>query len=218
MKQIKTEYFDKILNYINDYYDVNQTPPTFRDISSSLKIPTTTVSRYIDKLKESGKIESDEHRRLKTMYIKRLSGEISAVPRYDMVKCGETDSPDNSVLEYVKLPTSLFGSDDLFIVNAEGTSMTRAGIDEGDILVVRQTNQAKPGDIVIAMYDEGKTTCKFYDPDRKTKTVYLRAASDYDSDIVVSMENVVIQGVIIKYIKNPNVMKFVANEYMNGDI
>lgn len=214
MKPIKEEYYKIIEEFLNSYISANGISPSYSEMEKALGIPKATLSRYVSRMKEMGMVSSGGHRSTRTKENMGDAGKSITAPVFDTVRCGVTDMPETEILDYVKLPVALFGGDDCFIVTAHGTSMINAGIDDGDILVVRQTSVADKGDIVIALYDEGsKTTCKYYDPNRDDGLCYLRAASDLDDDIITSMNDVCIQGVLVNIIKKPLDMRFAANEY-----
>lgn len=214
MKPIKEEYYNKIREYLNEYIEENGISPSYAEMERFLGIPKATLSRYISRMKEMGMLTSGGHRGIQTKENMSDGGKTVRAPMYETVYCGVTDMPETDVLDYVKLPVALFGDSECFIVTAKGTSMTNAGIDEGDTLIVRRQNTADRGDIVIALYDEGeKTTCKYFDPDKSSGLCYLRAASDYDEDIVAPLKDVMIQGVLINIIKKPAEMRYSANLY-----
>ena len=59
--------------------------------------------------------------------------------------------------------------------------MIKRGIFDGDLLVVRKQPTAKLGDTVIAMLDDGESTCKILA--EKNGKYYLRAANDEVNEI-----------------------------------
>jgi repressor LexA len=78
------------------------------------------------------------------------------------------------------------GSQADFALRVEGESMIEAGILDGDLVLVQKTNQARSGDIVVALIGEGETTeatVKRYVPQRGR--VVLRPANATMADIVV---------------------------------
>ena len=57
----------------------------------------------------------------------------------------------------MNLPESLFGQGNFYILRASGCSMTEAGIDDGDLVVIREQNTAEDGQIVVALVDDEAT-------------------------------------------------------------
>ncbi|MBQ8749021.1 MAG: transcriptional repressor LexA [Clostridia bacterium] len=60
------------------------------------------------------------------------------------------------------LPYSLFCKHDLFMLNVKGESMIKAGINDGDKIVVTKQNTADNGDIVVALVEDSATVKRFY--------------------------------------------------------
>ena len=81
---------------------------------------------------------------------------------------GRTDIPAfysewfmNRVREgFVEVPLSLLGGSDYFALRVYGESMIGAGIQDGDLIVIRKAPHANVGQIVVAIDDEGQTTLK----------------------------------------------------------
>ena len=73
--------------------------------------------------------------------------------------------------------------------------MTNAGIDSGDLVLIRKQNTANEGDIVVALIDDS-ATLKTLSYDRATRKVVLKAENDdkenYPNQIY---DNIIIQGV-----------------------
>ena len=58
------------------------------------------------------------------------------------VSCGMPQLEEEYIEEYVSLPVSLFGEGEFFILRASGDSMIGAGINSGDMIVIRKQNTA----------------------------------------------------------------------------
>lgn len=86
-----------------------------------------------------------------------------------------------------------------FLVKVSGSSMTGAGIDDGDMLVVDRLLNARHGDIVVAMLD-GEVTVKYLQ--RRGGRVWLKAANPAYADIVPEADQVLeVWGVVTSCIK-----------------
>ena len=104
---------------------------------------------------------------------------------------------EENIEEYVKLPISLFGHGEFFLLRAKGDSMINAGIDDGDLVVVRQQPTAVYNQIVVALVDDEATLKRFRpQPD----CVYLHPENPSYDDIIV--RDCVIQGVAVKVLKD----------------
>ena len=99
------------------------------------------------------------------------------------------------------LPTVIFGDAAHFILRAQGDSMVEAGIEDGDLVVVRKQHTAREGEIVVALVDN-ETTLKRFFLDRERRQVRLHPENREMADIYV--DHCYIQGVaqhIIKQVK-----------------
>ena len=75
------------------------------------------------------------------------------VPVLGYVRCGEGEEETEEVIEYIRLPESLVGTGEFFVLIAKGDSMIDAGVNEGDYVVIRKQNTASDGDYVVALYE-----------------------------------------------------------------
>ena len=82
--------------------------------------------------------------------------------------------------------------------------MIRAGIDDGDLVVIRQQSDAEPGQIVVALVDNQDATLKRYHPNPATGRVELLPANeDYAPIVIGPDQSLSIQGIAVKIIKDP---------------
>ena len=66
----------------------------------------------------------------------------------------------SSVMLPLEVPHSLLSGSDYFALRVYGESMIAAGIQDGDLVVIRKASHASVGQIVVAIDDEGQTTLK----------------------------------------------------------
>lgn len=211
MQHKKPEIFAQIEDYINSYVDENGISPTVRDIAASLGINNSTVCRYLAAMKEKGLIEYDEHRKVLTRQMLNDLQNMTRTPLRKLnytsivgtITCGGPSDHEQYIEETVKLPKSLFGEGPLFILHASGESMIDAGIEDGDLVVVKQQPYADSGDIVVALTEDG-TTLKGYFPEPEKQRIRLQPANS--SMKPMFYKDLVIQGVAIKIIKNTRKM------------
>ena len=91
-----------------------------------------------------------------------------SVPLVGRVTAGQPILAVENIEDYLMLPQSMLGKEDLFCLRVQGESMIDAGILDGDIVVLRQQDTAENGEIVVAMTDEDEATLKriFYEDGR----------------------------------------------------
>ena len=201
MQHKKQEYILAIEAFIDDYRDTTGVIPTMPEIAAGVGLSTGTICKYIAHMRKQGIIEYDGGQR--TITTKKGLADKSAfiyVPKLGRISCGIPKFAEENIEEYVKLPVSLFGRGDFFILEAYGDSMINAGIDEGDLVLVRQQSTADYNQIVAALIDD-EATLKRFRP-QSDGTIRLHPENDRLEDIVVEASQCVIQGVVVKILKD----------------
>ena len=201
MQHKKQEYILAIEAFIDDYRDTTGVIPTMPEIAVGVGLSTGTICKYIAHMREQGIIEYDGGQR--TITTKKGLADKSAfiyVPKLGRISCGIPKFAEENIEEYVKLPVSLFGRGDFFILEAYGDSMINAGIDEGDLVLVRQQSTADYNQIVAALIDD-EATLKRFRP-QLDGTIRLHPENDRLEDIVVEASQCVIQGIVVKILKD----------------
>ena len=201
MQHKKQEYVQAIEAFIDDYRDTTGVIPTMPEIAAGVGLSTGTICKYIAYMREQGIIEYDGGQR--TITTKKGLADMSAyfrVPVLGRVSCGIPKFAEENIEEYVKLPVSLFGRGNYFFLRAYGESMINAGIDDGDLVLVRQQPTADYNQIVVALVDD-EATLKRYLP-QNDGTIRLHPENERFEDIIVDAENCIIQGVAVKILKD----------------
>ena len=159
------------------------------------------MQRYLKVLQERGEIEYDGHRGIVTQYMREMV-ETNRVDMGNSIPCRPMNEVADAELEHIRLPIALTGSGEFFLLRARGVSMINAGIDDGDLVLIRKQATANPGDIIACLYDSALTTLKRYQPDGDT--VYLVPENDTMQPIEIrgsKREKLMIQGVATMVIK-----------------
>jgi repressor LexA len=184
-----------ILNYINDYIGQYSASPSVREISGGTGIPRATVQRYLVSMDEAGEIEYDG-RSIHTPAAQKMAP-VNCVRVLGRVACGPGDEEQEEVLEYLRMPENLVGKGNFFALIAKGQSMIDAGIQEGDYVIVRQTQTAEIGEIVVALYD-GLNNLKVLDYDKEREQYCLLSRnSDQKKYAPIYVTNLQVQGVAV---------------------
>ena len=103
------------------------------------------------------------------------------------------------IYKYIDLPVALFGRGTFYLLRADGDSMVNAGINTGDLVLIRKQKSAEPGQIVVALM-ETEATLKRYFPEPENNRIRLHPENDHMEDIYVPTCE--IQGVAVKVIKD----------------
>lgn len=189
-----------VLNYIHKQVEDHVYPPTVREICSAVGLSSTsTVHGHISRLIEQGFLQKDPSKPraleitskgLDILGVKPIQKEI---PMLGVVTAGQPILAVENATEFFPIPPSIQDNNDLFMLTIRGTSMIKAGIFNGDQVIVRKQSTAKNGDIVIAMNDDNEATCKrFY----KEKTRF-RLQPENDTMEPIFLDNVKILGKVV---------------------
>lgn len=199
MQTKKQDLTNKIKHFIEEYYGQYGTSPTIRCIAENVGCSKSNVSIYIDYLKEQGLMEIGENG-YETDVIKATDTKVVAVPKLGYVPCGPLSEEYECIDGYIRLPASFVGNaKSCFLLTATGNSMIDVGINDGDLVLIRQQNEANYNDIVVALV-ENEVTLKRFRPDPENKRIILHPENKRMKDIVV--KECKIQGVAIKVIKD----------------
>ncbi len=180
MRPINEERMRSTLEYIQDYQKANGKSPTYRQIKEDCRYNTiNTVALDVARLKERGLLESDCSTGFNRIGLpfKFGANESHNSLIVGAVQCGQPSPAIEDIEAAVSLPDAIFGRADHIILHAKGPSMIKRGIFHGDYLVVRRQESAELGQTIIAMLEDGQTTCKILAKDDRGK-FYLMAAND----------------------------------------
>ena len=188
--------FEKIEKFVNDFSDRYDFSPTMAEIADALGIGKTTVYRYLSQMKKDGVVDYSGFRNVKTT---KTNVQSVRIPVLGAIACGIPKFAEENIEEYVKLPVSLFGQGDYFILRAVGDSMIGASIDDGDLVLIRKQDYANEGQIVVALINNDATLKRFY-PEPKKHRVRLHPENPEMDDIIT--KDCEIQGVAVKVFKD----------------
>ena len=196
MRTKDEEKFKRIIAVIQRHSAEFGNSPSIREIVAETGISRGTVQRYLAELKEQGRLDSG-HRNI------RMSGQRDAmrVPLVGRIACGQPIFAEENIEETYTISPALAKSGSYFLLRAEGDSMIDAGIDSGDLVLVRQQETAETGQIVVAFIDdEDAATLKRYYPEPEKKRVRLKPENQNYTDILV--DRCQIQGIAVRVLKN----------------
>ena len=98
------------------------------------------------------------------------------------------------------MPANIEKNGEYFGLKVSGDSMIEAGISDGDTVIVKKTNTANNGQIVVALIDDHEAMLKRLR--RKGKTVALESANRNYETKIFGPDRVKIQGVIVSLYRN----------------
>jgi repressor LexA len=152
----------EILSYIRSFQQEHGLPPTIREIGKAFSISSTNgVRYYLTMLEKAGYLK----RRGKVSRGSSLLASVRrpGIPLVGRVAAGQPILAEECIEDVLDVGNAFGEPSGLFALRVRGDSMVEAGILERDVVIVRQRDQAKSGDIVVALIGD-EATVKYYRP------------------------------------------------------
>ncbi len=191
----------RFIDYIRVFIESNNRPPTFVEIMNGLGFKSLgTVNWYIVELEKDGLIERKKGfngKRALSLLEEKISNKL---PMLGLVAAGMPIEVFDNV-EYVDVP-SKYINDENYVLKVDGDSMVKDGIIDGDYVVVRKDNIAKPGQTIVAIVNGEATLKRFYIGENG---VELHPRNDnYNIIHVSSDDELLIQGQVLGVFREYN--------------
>ena len=190
----------EIAECIDHFHMAHGRAPSNLEIADETGFSAPTVCRYLQHMREENMIENHDGKRPITTVMRKLRPDTVMVPILGSVSCGLPGFAEENIEKYIPMPTELIGKGDFFFLRANGDSMVDIGIDEGDLVLIRQQNTADPGQVVVAYIEEEEAaTLKRYYPEPQKHRIRLHPENRDMQDIYVSGCSV--QGIAVQVVK-----------------
>jgi repressor LexA len=154
----------EIFDYISRYLSRHGYPPTVREIGKAVGLhSSSTVHAHLSKLESLGVLKRDPSKpRALEVMVQRAKKAVrpSGLPLVGQVAAGTPILAEENIEDYLEVPDVVGGEDGDYILRVRGDSMKDAGILEGDFVVVRPTERARDGEIVVALVGDDEATVK----------------------------------------------------------
>lgn len=175
----------RIYEYIRDEVRHKGIPPTIREIGTRFNISSTNGVRYfLGKLEEEGLIKRQSWTARGIRIVERSSTfEGVAIPILGRVPAGKPVFSEECIEGSILVDESIVRGEGIFAVRVHGDSMIGAGINDGDIAVVRRDPYPENGKIVVALLEDEVTLKRLV---KKGGHVKLKAENDKYPDIDLS--------------------------------
>ena len=166
-----------ILKFIEKQIKDKGYPPSVREIGKAVGLSSTaTVHGYLAKLSKKGYIKKEDQ---KGRTLKVLKGgladneksspkpiyngrELVDVPVIGKITAGAPILAVENVTDTFPIPIDFVGNSESFMLTVRGESMIEAGILDGDYILVKRQNDARNGQIVVALIEDEATVKTFY--------------------------------------------------------
>ena len=215
-----------LLLFINKKLRSSGISPSYEEMKASLNLKSKSgIHRLISALEERGFIKRLAHK-ARALEVIKLPETASANDIYNnfspsVIKGGldeENLANDTEVsvlgkiaagtpveaiqneVSRIPLPSNLEKNGDYFGLKVQGDSMIEAGINEGDTVIIRRTDTADNGKIVVALIDEHEAMLKRIR--KKGKVVALESANKNYETKIFGPDRVKVQGVLVSLYRN----------------
>ena len=174
-----TKRQQEIFDFVKAYKGEHGYPPTVRDIGKAIGLTSSsTVHAHLANLEKLGMLRRDptKPRAIEVLVDKaRAAVAPGGLPLVGQVAAGQPVLADENIEEYVPVPEIAGGDEGEFVLRVRGDSMVKAGIFEGDYVVVKPQETAADGEIVVALLGEEATVKRFF---READHVRLQPEND----------------------------------------
>ena len=216
-----------LLLFINKKLRASGVSPSYEEMKDSLNLKSKSgIHRLISALEERGFIRRLPHK-ARALEVIKLPETASANDIYNsfspsIIK-GGLDTESNNINEIeipvlgsiaagtpveaiqnevsrIPLPSNQKKNGQYFGLKVQGDSMIEAGINEGDTVIIRRSDTADNGKIVVALIDEHEAMLKRIR--RKGKTVALESANRNYETKIFGPDRVKVQGVLVSLYRN----------------
>ncbi len=210
-----------LLIFINEKLKRTGISPSYEEMRVSLNLKSKSgIHRLISALEERGFIKRLPHKARAIEVIKlpenagaqdlynnfspkiikggldlnKIDDEEIFVPVLGKIAAGSPIEALENQSESLPLSKSFLGSNEYFALKVEGDSMINAGINTGDYVIIKKTNIAESGKIVVALIDDHEATLKRMR--KKGPSIALESANPAYETKIYNTERVKIQGVL----------------------
>ena len=216
-----------LLMFINKKLRASGVSPSYEEMKQSLNLKSKSgIHRLISALEERGFIRRLAHK-ARALEVIKLPETASANDIYNsfspsVIKGGLDNEPSNdenseipilgkiaagtpieaiqNEVSRIPLPANIERNGEYFGLKIQGDSMIEAGINEGDTVIVKKTDTADNGKIVVALIDDHEAMLKRIR--RKGKTIALESANRNYETKIFGPDRVKVQGVLVSLYRN----------------
>ena len=216
-----------LLLFINKKLRSSGVSPSYEEMKESLHLKSKSgIHRLISALEERGFIRRLPHK-ARALEVIKLPETASANDIYNnfspsVIKGGLGEKKTNSVtteipvlgkiaagtpveaiqneIARIPLPINLEKNGEYFGLEIQGDSMIEAGINEGDTVIVKKTDTADNGKIVVALIDNHEAMLKIIR--KKGKTIALESANRNYETKIFGPDRVKVQGILVSLYRN----------------
>ena len=191
----------KLLDFLIDYFNKNHVYPTFDEMRDFLEIKSKSgIHKLLSSLEEKGFVNRLPHKARALSINTNVNENEKDLPFLGRIAAGNPIEAITGNYEQISVPNYLINNkDEHFTLEVTGDSMVDAGIYDSDIVVIRKTEVANSGDIVVALIDQNEVTLKRF---RSFKnSIALEPANKNYKIRIFGEDRVKIQGKLVGLIR-----------------
>ncbi len=208
-----------LLMYIDSFIKETGHCPSFEEMKEAVGLKSKSgIHALLNSLEERGFIRKLAHK-ARALEVIKLPEQISKaspvandndetefslmIPLYGKIAAGTPIEAIANPSEYIYIPKSFSTKSELYALTIEGESMIEAGIFDGDTAIIRRTNRADNGQIVVALVDNEEATLKVLDKKTGNEVWLLPCNKEYEP-IKITADRLSIQGVLYGIVRKYN--------------
>lgn len=167
MKKIE-DNLNKLMDYITCAVSEQGIVPSIREMCANIGVTSTsTINYYLNILEERGYIKRSFNKNRSIELTDKAKQNITppnmkSVGLVGKVAAGIPIFAEENKIDNFMFSKNLFNFENMFMLKVQGDSMIDASILDGDFVVVKQSQDAENGQIVVAMVEDGATVKTFY--------------------------------------------------------
>ena len=202
MRVMNEEKLRAIQEYIESYVrDNNGESPSLADIMSYTSMAKATAYRYILELERRGLVSYSGKNTLEISGQEQMKSRFLRLAVYGVIPCGEPEDYRQDIEGYLAMPSEWVDGE-CYLLRATGDSMVDAGIDDGDLVIIKHAERAFDNQIIAALTEDG-TTLKRYRISEGGEAFLMAENKSYPNDKrYLYPESIVVQGIALKIIKD----------------
>ena len=197
-----THQQEKLLQFINNFQLKSNVTPSFDEMKDGLGLKSKSgIHRILSALEERGYIKKLNNRARAIEVLKFPNNKTKysnnnniTIPFLGKIAAGHPIEAITDNTNYLDIPQSLLGKGEYFLLEVEGDSMINAGIFDGDQVIIEKRNDAKNGEIVVALIDNNEATLKrIY---KRGQQLALQPENPAFKTVIYGPDRVQIQGIL----------------------
>lgn len=167
MKKIE-DNLKKLMDYITGAVSAQGIVPSIREMCANIGVTSTsTINYYLNILEERGYIKRSFNKNRSIELTDKAKQNITppnmkSIGLVGKVAAGIPIFAEENKIDNFMFSKNLFNFENMFMLKVQGDSMIDASILDGDYVVVKQSQDAENGQIVVAMVEDGATVKTFY--------------------------------------------------------